>query len=262
MQFVLCQRKFALTNYLHILLNCPYKLLSQKTIFAAMNNFGLFFTEGIRHITDLNGSDHILFIAALCLRYMWSDWRRLLILVTAFTVGHSITLALSALNIVHFPTAWIEFLIPVTIVITALNNVWAKDESRNNKLSLTYWYALFFGLIHGVGFSTLLKSMFGRNENVVPELLGFNLGLEVGQLVIVAVVLLISFIFVRLLRVQQKAYILFVSGGICFLALQMAAERFPFRSTETTQEITYEETAPLCIGNRRCFTTSGTVTVL
>jgi hypothetical protein len=227
-----------------------------------MNNFGLFFTEGIRHITDLNGWDHILFIAALCLRYMWHDWRRLLLLVTAFTIGHSITLALSALNILHFPTAWIEFLIPVTIVITALNNVWTKGDNKEQKLPARYWYALFFGLIHGVGFSTLLKSMFGRNENVVPELLGFNLGLEAGQLAIVAVVLLISFIFVQLLKVQQKVYVLFISGGICFLALQMAAERFPFRSSETTQVITYEKTAPLCIGSRRCTTITGSVTVL
>jgi len=142
-----------------------------------MNDFYLFFVTGIEHITDLNGVDHILFVAALCLRYLAKDWRKLLVLITAFTIGHSITLALSTLNFIHFSRNWTEFLIAVTIVITALNNLSVKSFEFKSKYPLIYVYALLFGLIHGMGFSTLLKSMLGRDQTIVVQLLAFNLGL-------------------------------------------------------------------------------------
>jgi len=193
-----------------------------------MIDFGLFFQMGYEHIADLNGIDHILFVAALCIRYQFADWKKLLWLVTAFTLGHSITLALSVFNIVNYSVNWIEFLIPVTIVITAISNVFVKKFVYKAKFPLIYFFAAFFGLIHGLGFSNYLKSLLSKEGNIVPELLAFNLGLEAGQLVIVLAILIISLIFVQLFKINRREYLLYVSGGIFAIALQMALERLPF----------------------------------
>lgn len=207
-----------------------------------MGNFRMFFPMGIQHITDFQyGIDHILFIAALCLRYLWTDWKKLLVLVTAFTIGHSITLALSTLDVISLPRNWTEFLIPVTIVITAFNNCFVTDFKFNSKYPTIYFFALFFGLIHGLGFSTLLKSMLGKNTSIISQLFAFNLGLEVGQLLIVCIILLFSFLLVRVLQVNRREFILFVSGGIAALALQMAIDRFPIKN-----EHSHEKTAFVC----------------
>jgi hypothetical protein len=194
-----------------------------------MSDFGIFFQTGIEHITDvLNGIDHVLFVTALCLRYAWTDWRKLLVLITAFTIGHSLTLALSTLDIIHFSRDWTEFLIAVTILVTAINNLFVKDTSPNSqKLPMIYCLALVFGLIHGLGFSSMLKSMLGRDQNIVWQLFAFNLGLEVGQLLIVLVILGLSFIFVYILRFNRRELLVFVSGGIAAVALQMMIARIP-----------------------------------
>jgi len=193
-----------------------------------MNDFGLYFEIGYKHIADLSGIDHILFVMALCLRYQFAAWRKLIILVTAFTIGHSITLALSVFNLVHYSMKWIEFLIPVTIVITAVSNVFVKKFAFKTRFPIIYFLALFFGLIHGLGFSSYLKSLLGSEHNVVWQLLAFNVGLEAGQLLIVTAILLISFIFVSIFKCNRREYLLYLSGGIFALALQMAIERIPF----------------------------------
>lgn len=188
-------------------------------------NFSFYFNIGLEHIID--GLDHVLFIIALCLHYNFSDWKKLLLLVTAFTVGHSFTLALSVLNVFTLSTTYTEFLIPVTIALTVLYNVFTLNK-KNTKPIVLYSVVLLFGLIHGMGFSYLLKSMLGKTSNVVTELLGFNAGLEVGQLAIVTVVLTILFIFVNFIKVQRSLFVLFINGSIFSLALQMAVERYPF----------------------------------
>lgn len=190
-----------------------------------MNDFGLYFEIGYKHIADLRGIDHILFVAALCIRYQFSDWRKILILVTAFTIGHSVTLALSVFDIVQYSVKWIEFLIPVTIVITAISNIFVKKFVFKNKFPLIYFLALFFGLVHGLGFSSYLKSMLGTEQNVVWQLLAFNVGLEIGQLLIVTAILIISFIFVHIMKCNRREYTLVASAGIFALALQMAIDR-------------------------------------
>lgn len=192
-----------------------------------MNEFQLYCKIGFHHIADMRGLDHILFITALCLRYHFGDWRKLLVLVTAFTIGHSLTLALSVLNLLNYSMNWIEFLIPVTIVITAISNVFVKKFVFRSRFPLIYFFALFFGLVHGLGFSSYLKSLMGKNSNILVQLLGFNVGLELGQILIVALILLISFIFVGLLKVNRREYLLFFTGGIFALALKMAIERYP-----------------------------------
>lgn len=192
-----------------------------------MNDFGLYFKIGYQHIADLRGIDHILFVMALCLRYQFSDWSKILILVTAFTIGHSITLALSVFNIVQYSVRWIEFLIPVTIVITAVSNVFVKKFTYRQKFPLIYFFALFFGLVHGLGFSNYLKGLLGKDNNVVMQLLAFNIGLEAGQLLIVLAVLILTFICINIFRCNRREYLLYLSGGIFAIALQMAIERIP-----------------------------------
>jgi hydrogenase/urease accessory protein HupE len=192
-----------------------------------MQDFGLYFNIGREHIADLAGYDHILFIMALCLRYQVQDWKRVLILVTAFTIGHSITLALSVFNYITVSIPWIEFLIPVTILVTAVANVFQKDQPKDSKASVIYLLALFFGLIHGLGFSNYLKSLLGQDANIVTELLAFNIGLEVGQLLIVAAVLLLSVICTQIFKIHRRDYILFACGAVFGMALLMTIERFP-----------------------------------
>ena len=192
-----------------------------------MDQFIVYFETGFRHIADLKGIDHILFVMALCIRYQFSDWKKLLILITSFTIGHSITLALSVFNVVNYSVAWIEFLIPVTIVITAISNLFVTKFTFKSKFPLIYFFALFFGLIHGLGFSNYLKSMLGKDESIIGQLLAFNLGLEAGQIIIVLAILLISFIFVQLLKWNRSEFLLFITGGVFAVALLMALERIP-----------------------------------
>ena len=192
-----------------------------------MQDFWLYFTLGFEHIADLAGYDHIIFVLALCLRYTFDDWKRIVVLITAFTIGHSITLALSTLNYIYVPVKWIEFLIPVTIVITALSNIRQKEFRFRTRFPPIYYLALFFGLIHGLGFSNYLKSLLGKDTNIIPQLLAFNIGLEVGQLLIVALVLIVSLICIRFLNFQRREYLLYGSGAVFGIALIMALERFP-----------------------------------
>lgn len=192
-----------------------------------MDQFLVYFETGFQHIADLKGIDHILFVMALCIRYQFADWKKLLILITAFTIGHSITLALSVFNVVNYSIAWIEFLIPVTIVITAISNVFVTKFTFKSRFPLIYFFALFFGLIHGLGFSNYLKSMLGKDESIFGQLLAFNLGLEAGQIIIVLAILLISFIFVQLLKWNRREFLLFITGGVFAVALLMALERLP-----------------------------------
>jgi hypothetical protein len=201
------------------------------------SGFQTYLELGFQHITDLDGYDHILFIVALCAIYTLKEWRKVAILVTAFTIGHSVTLALAALEIIPIPAATIEFLIPVTIVITAVYNVTIhKMDSRSNdqtfskKLNMNYVFALIFGLIHGLGFSNFLRSMLmpGQEDELVTQLLAFNIGVELGQLTIVAFILFIAYIVMNPLRVKQREWNLFVSGAAAGIALIMALERIPF----------------------------------
>ncbi len=189
-----------------------------------MDNFALFFELGWQHILDLQGYDHILFVAVLCGIYLIRDWRKVLILVTAFTVGHSVTLALSVYDQVRFDTKVIEFLIPVTIVVTAVTNIFNK-KNATNKITFNYIMALLFGLIHGLGFSNYLKSLLGRETSIIQELLAFNIGLEIGQIVIVAVILCISFLTVQVFHVKRREWNLFLSSAIFGIAFLMALER-------------------------------------
>ena len=193
-----------------------------------MQDFELYFNIGIGHILNWEALDHILFVAALCLRYLMKDWKKVVVLVTAFTIGHSITLALSALGLVHIATRWIEFLIPLTIVATAINNLTQKtgEVEHPSRLPVIYFFALFFGLIHGLAFASSLLSLMGK-EGVLVPLLAFNLGIETAQLLVVAIILVISFIFVQLLKIRRTWWVWGVSALVLLASLQMAYQRWP-----------------------------------
>jgi len=152
--------------------------------------FSMYLNLGIEHITDLNGYDHILFLMALSAVYLLTDWKKVLILVTAFTIGHSLTLALATLKIITVPVDLIEFLIPVTIFISAFSDFFYKKKINEKKIHhFKYSLAMFFGLIHGMGFSNYLISLLGSESNIVMPLFAFNLGLELGQIIIIIVYL-------------------------------------------------------------------------
>jgi len=158
-----------------------------------MSLFELYFKLGLQHIADLKGYDHILFILTLCAVYSLKEWKRVLVLVTAFTIGHSLTLALATLDLIRVDGDLIEFLIPLTIFITALSNLLARKQKVNSRLYyLRYTAALFFGLIHGLGFSNYLRSLLGAEGGLVLPLFSFNVGIEVGQIIIVAIIMLLT----------------------------------------------------------------------
>ncbi|MEQ8704409.1 MAG: HupE/UreJ family protein [Phaeodactylibacter sp.] len=194
--------------------------------------FQTYLQLGFSHISDLEGYDHILFIIALCAIYRLREWKSVALLVTAFTIGHSVTLALAVLGILPVNAAWIEFLIPVTIALTAIYNAVAHRKAKSNRIwdqtmKINYGFAALFGLIHGMGFSNFLRSslMPGQEDQLLTQLFAFNIGVELGQLAIVAAVLALSAIALQLMRVQQREWNLFISGSAFGLALVMALER-------------------------------------
>lgn len=191
-----------------------------------MTDFGLYFQIGWQHIIDKNALDHQLFIFSLAAIYLLKDWRQVLVLVTAFTIGHSLTLALSVLNIIRVNSSIVEFLIACTIIITAVTNLFQKDFTAKS-IRINYFLALFFGLIHGMGFANALRSMLSEGETIFWPLFGFNLGLEVGQILVVMVVLLLSFLFVQIINVKRRDWVIFVSAAAFGLAVKMAIERIP-----------------------------------
>ena len=192
-----------------------------------MSEFSLYFGLGKEHILDyLNGYDHILFVLALCAVYSVHDWKKILILVTAFTIGHSITLALATLEIISVKGELIEFFIPLTIFITACGNLFRSEKSVDkSNVQLNYVFALFFGLIHGLGFSNFLRSLLGKDHSIVSQLLAFNLGLELGQIIVVALFLAVSFILVDLAKVSRRDLKMVLSSAIAGIALVLLKDR-------------------------------------
>ncbi len=195
-----------------------------------MSEFALYFGLGRDHILDYkNGYDHILFVLALCAIYLVRDWKKILILVTAFTIGHSITLALATLQIISVKTSLIELLIPVTIFITAFANLFRKLEGQQAKtVQLNYLFALFFGLIHGMGFSNYLRAILGRDHSIISQLLAFNMGLEYGQIIVVVLFLGISYILIDLVKVTRRDWNLVLSSAIAGIALILIKDRIFF----------------------------------
>lgn len=191
-----------------------------------MSDFGFYFGLGWEHIMSLDALDHILFVLVLAAVYLLRDWKGVLILVTAFTIGHSITLALSTLNLIAVSSELVEFLIPCTIVITAVANLFSKNFDHK-AIRFNYFLALIFGLIHGLGFANTLRFILAKDQSLGWALFGFNVGLEAGQIIIVALILLLAHLVVQIFKVPRRDWVLFVSAAVFSLSLQMALERWP-----------------------------------
>jgi HupE / UreJ protein len=190
-----------------------------------MSDFEIYLPLGFQHITDIQGYDHLLFVIALCAIYRLKDWKKVALLVTAFTIGHSITLGLATLNLITYSTKLIELLIPITIVLTCLLNFFHKSAEYSLDVEkpsfFRYPVAMAFGLIHGMGFSNYLRSLLGTEQSIWQPLLAFNIGLELGQLLIVLIVLIISSLLLDILRVKKHDWNLILSGVVLGIALTL-----------------------------------------
>lgn len=191
------------------------------------SDFLFYFKLGWSHIVSLDALDHQLFILALVAVYTTRHLKQILILVTAFTVGHSVTLALSVFDVIRVSSQWVEFLIPCTIVLTAMFNLLRKERIQK-KVAFNYYLALFFGLIHGMGFANSVRMMLAKDQNIGWGLFGFNVGLEVGQIVFVILILAVSWSMLNLFKTKRRDWVIFVSSAVFALALQMALQRIPF----------------------------------
>lgn len=190
-----------------------------------MNDFIFYFTEGWKHIISADALDHQLFILALAVIYTFKEWKQVLILVTAFTIGHSLTLALSVLDIIRIDSNLVEFLIPLTIVITAAWNI--LKGKKTAKVNTNYFLALFFGLIHGLGFANSIRMMLASDQSLAMGLFGFNVGLEVGQIVVVLLILLLTKLLVDIIKIPRRAYIISVSALILIVSAGIVINRIP-----------------------------------
>jgi hypothetical protein len=187
-----------------------------------MDNFMFFLKEGLFHVLDWNAYDHVLFLIVLTVVYDFKNWKKILWLITLFTIGHTLSLILSAYKIVSISQNWIEFLIPVTIIITALVNVFfAKNATKLAKTNTNLFFALFFGLIHGLGFSGYFKILIGSSTQKLIPLLEFALGIEIAQLIVVLAILIIGLIFQTVFRFPKRDWILIISSIVIGLVLPM-----------------------------------------
>lgn len=203
-----------------------------------MNDFIFFFKQGLSHISDLGAYDHILFIVALAAAYHIKNGKKLILLVTAFTIGHSIALALATLKIVHVNSSLIEFLIPVTIIATCVGTIIQKTKSKSpshldtkvldysqkevfhvEQNSFTYVVIIGFGIVHGLGFSNYLRFILSENESLFTPLLAFNLGLELGQIFILTIALIINFVLLRYVKISQKKLPILISILIILISI-------------------------------------------
>jgi len=176
---------------------------------------------GFEHILDPKGLDHVLFILVLTVPFVLKDWKKVVLLATAFTIGHSLTLALASLNIIKVNASLIEILIAASIFVTAIFNI--IGENRNT-INLKYPTALIFGLIHGMGFSNFFKTILGKDDIILP-LFSFNLGVELAQIVIVLITLVFGYIVVNYLKLKQKKWVYAVSIFVLIWSLRMIFER-------------------------------------
>ena len=191
-----------------------------------MSDFNFYFGLGWEHIMSWDALDHLLFIAALAAIYLLKDWKQVLILVTAFTLGHSLTLALSVMDVFRFPSNWVEFLIPCTIEVTAISNLFQKKFTPKS-IRINYFLALFFGLIHGMGFANTIRFMLANDQSFGWGLFGFNVGLEAGQIVVVSTLLLVTQVLINIAKINRREWVIFLSAAIFSLALKIAIERLP-----------------------------------
>lgn len=191
-----------------------------------MSEFWLYFNIGLEHVLDINGYDHVLFLIALSVPYAFKDWKKVLILVSLFTVGHTLALILSVYEIVIIKASLVEFLIPVTILITALFHLFTAGKSgKKESITFVAFVTLFFGIIHGLGFSNYFKAILpGEKVDKLVPLLEFALGIEAAQIIVVLIVLLLSYIVQTFFRFSKRDWTLVMSAFVIGVVLPMIIE--------------------------------------
>jgi hypothetical protein len=191
-----------------------------------MEQLQLFFELGLTHVLDINGYDHILFLAALAAPYLFSNWKKVLFLVTVFTVGHTMSLLLSSYNLVKVNSDLVEFVIPITIAITALFNILSQGKIiKDTKVGILFFITLFFGVIHGLGFSNYFKMIIGSTDYKFVPLVEFALGVEMAQVIIVLVVLLLGSLIQNVLNISKRIWVIGISSIIIGLVIPMLLSR-------------------------------------
>lgn len=188
-----------------------------------MSDFLIYFQIGLKHVLDIHAYDHVLFLIALSVPFSFNDWKRILLLVTVFTLGHTTALFLSVFGIIAVKVNVVEFLIPITILITAFYNLFtAGKTSKNNSVNLVFIITLFFGIIHGLGFSNYFKTILGgSNVSKLLPMCEFALGIEVAQIAVVIVVLILSYIVQTVFRFSKRDWALVMSAFIIGVVLPM-----------------------------------------
>lgn len=187
-----------------------------------LDNFWFNVQYGMNHVLDINAYDHILFLLVLTVPYMFKDWKRVLLLVTMFTLGHTISLVLAVYGVISVNSKLIEFLIPITIMVVALYNIFtAGKKAPSEKIGVLFFSTLFFGLIHGLGFAGEFKMFVGRTDNKLLPLVEFALGIELAQLIIVFVVLFLGFLCQTIFRFSKRDWIMVLSAVVVGLVIPM-----------------------------------------
>ena len=189
-----------------------------------MQDFSLWLSTGFSHVCDLSAYDHILFIILISIPYSLKDWKELLIRITAFTIGHSITLALGAFRLINISSDLVELLIVVTILFSAILLIVQREKDKNSD-KLNFGLVLFFGCIHGLGFSQFLKSMFGPDESLLLPLFSFNIGIEIAQLLVLFCIQIFCLFLTSIFRVKTKDLNFFTGSAIFGIAILLFFER-------------------------------------
>jgi len=194
-----------------------------------MTDFWFYIKLGLEHVLDLGAYDHILFLAALAVPFTFKSWKQVVILATIFTVAHCTSLALSAYDVLKVDVGLIEFLIPVTIAITALFNIYRLIKSQESTgIFFTGLATMFFGLIHGFGFSNYFNMLMAEEEQKLSPLLGFATGIEFSQVAIILMVLLLAWLLQDVIGLKKNYFVLSTSILIVLVTIPMLMNTFPF----------------------------------
>lgn len=187
-----------------------------------LQNFWFNVEYGINHVLDINAYDHVLFLIVLTVPYVFKDWKRVLLLVSVFTLGHTLSLVLAAYNVVSVNATLVEFLIPITILIVALFNVLTSGKgAQREKVGVLFLTTLFFGLVHGLGFAREFKMLLGNTDNKLILLLEFALGIELAQVIIVFIVLFLGYVVQTIFRFTKRDWIMVISAIVVGLVIPM-----------------------------------------
>lgn len=189
-----------------------------------LDDFLFYVQYGVNHVLDINGYDHILFLMVLTVPYVFKDWKRVLVLVSLFTLGHTLSLVLAAYDIVKINGALVELLIPITILIMAVFNVFTAGKTQQKGVGVLLLSALFFGIIHGLGFAREFHLLVGNSNNKLLPLIEFALGIEIAQVIIVFVVLFFSYVMQTVFRFSKRDWVLVLSSIVIGLVIPMILE--------------------------------------